>query len=367
MRAPHRLIGLGLALLLAACAGHTTPASAPPVAIGDDPAAIATVNANTVPTLEQAPAIDVIVDVDADTAIDTSAAKTSGQTAAAKATDQAEPPPPAGGVASDFTSAEDDFNLLYGQPEYNPVADPNLPPGVSIAPSYDPWEPLNRRMHALNNFIDTVLATPLARAYVAVVPRPVRLGVSNFFNNLGQPISAVNAMLQGRPGDSGFAMIRFVLNLTIGIGGVFDPASALKVPYINEDFGQTLAVWGWRTSRYVELPVFGPRTVRDIFGMIGDRPLSPYPHINSTDVRIALQALQLADIRSRLFSIDSLREGASDEYALYRDAWLQRRNYQILRDLERPVEQENGLPDYLNEPEDNPSIPVDAIPVQVRP
>ena len=101
--------------------------------------------------------------------------------------------------------------------------------------------------------------------------------------------------------------------------------------------------------------------------MLGDRPLSPYPHIDNTDARIALQALQLADIRSRLFSIDSLREGASDEYALYRDAWLQRRNYQILRDLERPVEQENGLPDYLNEPEDNPSIPVDAIPVQVRP
>ena len=364
MRAPHRLLGLGLAVFLAACAGQATPPAAPPAVIGtpaasEEPAATPDAHGTAV----------VLAEVTAADSTDTHVAdaEVAGEASAVAPSADAGQTPPSRTADTETTNAEDDFNLLYGHPEYDPVADPNLPPGVSVAPSYDPWEPLNRRVHALNNFIDAVLATPLARAYVAVVPRPVRLGISNFFNNLGQPISAVNALLQGRPGDAGFAVIRFVLNITIGIGGLFDPASSMKVPYINEDFGQTLAVWGWRTSRYVELPVFGPRTVRDIFGMLGDRPLSPYPHIDNTDARIALQALQLADIRSRLFSIDSLREGASDEYALYRDAWLQRRNYQIMRDLHRPTEQHEGLPDYLDDPEDNPSIPVDAIPAQVRP
>lgn len=362
MRASHRLLGLGLALLLSSCAGQTTRTSAPPAALGDT-VSIEAASASKPHTAD----FTLVVEVGThdDSALPP-APQEGGKTTVA-ASEKANQTPPTGTADTGITHAEDDFNLLYGQAEYDPVADPNLPPGVNVAPNHDPWEPLNRRVHALNSFIDTVLATPMARAYVAVVPRPVRLGISNFFNNLRQPVSAVNALLQGRPSDAGFAVIRFVLNTTVGIGGLFDPASALKVPYINEDFGQTLAVWGWRNSRYVELPIFGPRTVRDIFGMIGDRPLSPYPHIQSTDARIALQALQLADIRSRLFSIDNMRKGVADEYALYRDAWLQRRNYQILRDLEHPAKQNDGLPDYLDEPEDNPSIPVDAIPVQVRP
>ncbi|MDO5609665.1 MAG: MlaA family lipoprotein [Pseudomonadota bacterium] len=363
MNPQHRLLGLALALLLAGCAGKTTPPSAPPTAIGATPAIEAVAESET-------HGASLTTHVETEISADLAAAQDPGKAAVAATTtahaDQAPDQPPASASVAEATSAEDDFNLLYGQPEYD-AAYSKLPPGISVAPSYDPWEPFNRRVHTFNNFIDKVLATPLARAYVAVVPRPVRLGISNFFNNLSQPISSLNALLQGRPSDAGFAVIRFVINISVGIGGLFDPASAMKVPYINEDFGQTLAVWGWRTSRYVELPVFGPRTVRDIFGMVGDRPLSPYPHIRNTDTRFALQALQLADIRSRLFSIDSLREGASDEYALYRDAWLQRRNYQIMRDLDRPTEQHHDLPDYLDEPEDNPSIPVDAIPVQVRP
>ena len=99
--------------------------------------------------------------------------------------------------------------------------------------------------------------------YVKVVPRPLRLGVSNFFNNLGQPVSAVNALLQGKPKQAGQSLGRFVLNSTLGIGGIFDPASDAKLPQQSEDFGQTLGVWGWKRSRFVELPLFGPRTVRD--------------------------------------------------------------------------------------------------------
>lgn len=258
-------------------------------------------------------------------------------------------------------STEDDFAAIYGQDACNPVADPNLPPGVQMPVSYDPWEKFNRRTHAFNNVVDRSIARPLALGYVKVVPRPVRLGVSNFFSNLGQPLSAINALLQGKPRQAGEAVGRFLLNSTLGIGGIFDPASDAKMANRSEDFGQTLGVWGWKRSRYVELPLFGPRTVRDVFGLIGDSPLSPIRGVEDDKTRFFLQGLQLVDVRTQLLSIDSLREGAVDEYALFRDSWLQRRNYQI--GAERKQVEDEDLPDYLKEEEDNPTVPMDAMPV----
>ncbi|HZF98482.1 MAG TPA: MlaA family lipoprotein, partial [Pseudoxanthomonas sp.] len=123
-------------------------------------------------------------------------------------------------------------------------------------------------------------------------------------------------------------------------------------------------VWGWRRSRYVELPLFGPRTVRDVFGLIGDAPLSPIRQIGDDQARVFLQGLQLVDVRTQLLSIDSLREGAVDEYALYRDSWLQRRNYQIGGGFRtQDQEQDQKLPDYLLEEEENPTVPANAMPV----
>jgi phospholipid-binding lipoprotein MlaA len=259
------------------------------------------------------------------------------------------------------TAAEQDYNELYGVPQYDPVADPTLPPGVESTAAYDPWEKYNRRVHKFNNGVDRVVAKPLARAYVKVVPRPVRLGVSNFFNNLGQPVSAVNALLQGKPKQAAQSLGRFALNSTLGIGGIFDPADDAKIPNKSEDFGQTLGVWGWKRSRYVELPLFGPRTVRDTFGLLGDAPLSPIRQIEEDKVRIFTQGLQLVDVRAQLLPLDALREGATDEYALFRDGWSQRRNYQIFGD--RKGDQDKDLPDYLREEEDNPSVPADAMPI----
>ncbi|TWH99708.1 phospholipid-binding lipoprotein MlaA [Luteimonas cucumeris] len=259
------------------------------------------------------------------------------------------------------TQAEQDFNALYGASQYDPVADPTLPPGVETSAPYDPWERYNRRMHAFNNQVDRTVAKPLAKAYVAAVPRPVRLGVSNFFNNLGQPVSAVNALLQGKPKQAAQSLGRFVMNSTLGIGGIFDPASDAKIPNKSEDFGQTLGVWGWKRSRYVELPLFGPRTVRDTFGMLGDAPLSPIRTIEEDKVRVFTQGAQLVDVRAQLLPLDSLREGASDEYALFRDGWSQRRNYQIHGD--RDAEKQSDLPDYLREEENNPTVPADAMPI----
>ncbi|MFC0676414.1 MlaA family lipoprotein [Lysobacter korlensis] len=280
---------------------------------------------------------------------------------AGAASDQAEPAEGALDPATPDdtrTQAERDFDALYGP--YDPVADPSLPPPAEVTGAYDPWEPLNRRVHRLNSAVDRAVARPLARAYVAVVPRPVRLGVGNFFNNLGQPVSAVNALLQGKPEQAAQSLGRFVLNSTLGIGGIFDPASDAKLPNRSEDFGQTLGVWGWKRSRYVELPLFGPRTVRDVFGLVGDAPLSPLRQVEADTLRVPMQGLQLVDVRAQLLSTDSLREGAEDDYALVRDAWTQRRDYQIFGD--RMLETDESLPEYLRE-ENNPTVPVDAMPL----
>ena len=271
-------------------------------------------------------------------------------------------PPPSTATGTDTrTEAERDFDALYGNGEpYNPVADPSLPPPARVGAAYDPWERYNRSMHRFNNAVDRAVARPLARAYVSVVPRPMRLGVSNFFNNLGQPVSAVNALLQGKPGQAAHSLGRFVVNSTLGIGGLFDPASDAKLDNRREDFGQTLGVWGWKRSRYVELPLFGPRTLRDTFGMVGDAPLSLVRGIEEDTVRVGLQGLQLVDVRAQLLAVDSLRQGAEDDYALVRDAWTQRRDYQIFGD--RQIDSDDTLPDYLKE-ENNPIVPVDAMPV----
>lgn len=257
------------------------------------------------------------------------------------------------------TAAELDFDALYGP--YDPVADPNLPAAAQMAGVYDPWERYNRSIHRFNNAVDRTVARPLARFYVAVAPRPVRLGVSNFFSNLGQPVSAINALLQGKPGQAGHAFGRFVVNTTLGIAGIFDPASDANLDRRSEDFGQTLGVWGWAQSRYVELPLFGPRTVRDVFGMAGDAPLSPLRQVEEDKVRVPLQGLQLVDVRTQLLATDSLREGVADDYALVRDAWLQRRNYQIFGDR-MTEDTDESLPDYLRD-DDNPLVPASTLPV----
>ena len=273
-------------------------------------------------------------------------------------------PVPVTDVGDAPTAAEQDYAVLYGdqQQPYNPVYDPTLPAPAEMPRSYDPWEKLNRRVHSFNNVVDRVIAKPLAKAYVKVVPRPVRLGVGNFFHNLGQPVSALNALLQGKPKQAAQSFGRFAINSTLGIGGIFDPASDAGLPNKGEDFGQTLGVWGWKTSRFVELPLFGPRTVRDTFGLVGDGQLSPIRQVEDDKTRVFLQGLQLVDVRTQLFAVDSLREGAVDEYALVRDSWLQRRNYQISGDKEEATD-DQSLPDYLRDDNGNPSVPADAMPI----
>jgi len=213
---------------------------------------------------------------------------------------------------------EDDFAALYGE--------------TTASGTTDPWESYNRRVHRFNMALDRHFARPIAKGYSRAMPRFAQTGVTNFFTNLRSPLTVFNQVLQGRPGHAWDSLGRFVMNSTLGVAGLFDPASKAGIPQRSEDFGQTLAVWGWRQSRYFELPLFGPRTLRDAFGLAADAPASPLWHVNDHTVRYSLQALQFVDIRTQLLSLDELRDSAVDEYALTRDAWLQRRQYQIEKD-----------------------------------
>lgn len=350
MNAPRLLprAVLSTALLLAVAA--LAPAHAAPGTPAADPVAEA-------PAALPAPPEAV-----ADAAADATLATIVAQAAPVEPPPHQDAPPPDAvppEEPADPTEAEQAAAAIYGNGEYNPIADPTLPEPAQMPVSYDPWEKLNRRVHAFNNVVDRRVARPLANSYVRVVPRPVRNRVSNFFDNLGQPVTIINSALQGKGTQAWESLGRFLLNSTIGLGGLFDPASRANIPNHNEDFGQTLGVWGWRRSRFVELPLFGPRTLRDTVGMVGDAPLSPIRPIERDRARVFLQGLQLVNVRVQLMAVDAMREGAVDEYALVRDAWLQRRNYQIFGS---DGAQQDDLPDYLRDL-DNPTVPADAMPI----
>lgn len=233
-----------------------------------------------------------------------------------------------------------DYQALYGSTE---GVNGGAAEHGDVQP-WDPWEKFNRRMHDINNAADRVLIHPVALTYAHVVPRPVRTGVGNFFRNLGGPSNVLNSLLQGRPSQAGGSLFRFLVNSTFGVAGIFDVATVMHIPDKNNDFGRTFATWGWKNSRYLELPVFGPRTVRDAVGFAADMPLTPLRASQSLTGQVALRTITVIDIRAQLLSTDAMREGAVDDYRLLRDAWWQRRNYQLWGDN---ADASSQLPDYL--------------------
>lgn len=208
-------------------------------------------------------------------------------------------------------------------------------PSDPQAPVDDPWEGFNRHVHDFNNTADQLVFRPLAVGYDTVAPAPVKAGVSRFFANLGMPATAVNQALQGRPRHAAQSLGRFAVNFTVGIGGVFDPATHFGVPqHSPQDFGQTLATWGWSESRYLVLPLFGPRTLRDTVAIVGDQPLSPLGQVQSRVAAAGLQMMEVVDGRARMLPLDKFRRDAFDDYLLVRDAWAQRRKQQIQQELQ---------------------------------
>lgn len=191
----------------------------------------------------------------------------------------------------------------------------------------DPWEGFNRKVFAFNDVVDRYTLKPVARGYRTITPEPVQTGVGNFFSNLGEIRTAINSVLQGKPGNAGLATSRFLINSTVGIGGLLDYATLMEITADDEDFGQTLAVWGWEDSRYLVLPLLGPSTLRDTTGLPADMAAYPVTYVEDDTVRVSLMALNLVDVRSGLLDQEELIRG--DRYRFIRDAFLQSRQFDV--------------------------------------
>ncbi|HET6604856.1 MAG TPA: VacJ family lipoprotein [Xanthomonadaceae bacterium] len=207
----------------------------------------------------------------------------------------------------------------------------------------DPWEPFNRRVYGFNRGFDRAIFRPAARAYTNVVPSPVRKGISHFFDNLQQPVTALNLLLQGDGQMAASAGGRFVLNTTVGVLGFLDPATDAGVPVYQSDFGATFAHWGWDRSRYLMLPLFGPSTLRDGVGKLVNTRVSPVGVV-SEEVGPGVTVIYAVDARARALPTDAFLEGVEDDYLLLRDAYLQRRRCQIHDCSEEIPDYE--IPDY---------------------
>lgn len=188
------------------------------------------------------------------------------------------------------------------------------------SPIHDPWESYNRSIYSFNKKADKYVLRPIAVAYGTVTPEPVQQGVRNFFSNWKSPTTLINELLQGRPLDSAKTLGRFSVNTTVGILGIFDPASVIGLERRSEDLGQTLAVWGWENSNYVVMPLLGPLTMRDVLGFIGDTPTNPMNYADG-GTNAALQSVEITDMRKQMLPMDDLMANAIDEYAMMRDAW----------------------------------------------
>jgi phospholipid-binding lipoprotein MlaA len=191
---------------------------------------------------------------------------------------------------------------------------------------HDPLEGYNRAMYKFNDAVDTAVLKPVAKGYDAVVPDPINQGVSNFFSNLNDITVIINDLLQGKFAQAGRDTHRFVVNTTVGVGGIFDVASLSGLHKNNEDFGQTLGVWGAEPGAYIVLPFFGPRNVRDSFGLIGDIFTDPVTYVDHDETRWTLIGTRVIDTRANLLKAEKvLDEAALDEYIYVRDAYMQRR------------------------------------------
>jgi phospholipid-binding lipoprotein MlaA len=201
----------------------------------------------------------------------------------------------------------------------------------------DPLEPWNRGVYQFNEGLDKALLKPVATAYQDVVPSPVRTGVRNFFGNLRDLWSAVNAALQLRPQEAVENFMRFNVNTFFGFAGVLDIATEMQIPRTTLDFGHTLGYWGVPAGPYLVLPVLGPSSVRDSAGLVvdqhGDLVRQGVDHVPT---RNSMQGLRIVNTRAELLSAtDLLDQIALDKYSFVRDGYLQRRQSQI-----RPQEED---------------------------
>ncbi|MGO4701029.1 MlaA family lipoprotein [Dyella sp. 2RAB6] len=243
-----------------------------------------------------------------------------------------------------------------------PLAAVALLAGCSIAKprTDDPHEQFNRKVYAFNDSLDQAVIRPVAVGYRKVTNPPVRRAVSDFFTNIKMPVTVANDLLQARPMQAARSTGRFLVNLTLGVGGFFDPASQLGLPLEDNDFGITLARWGVPEGDFLMLPFVGPTTVRDVWRLPVDSyffdPLSYFSrnHQFHYGQYYIPQVLYLVTIRSRAIDAESFLKSAYDPYVFLRDAYRQQRIYQIY-DGNPPadvIEQMQGLKEKNFDPDE---------------
>ncbi len=193
----------------------------------------------------------------------------------------------------------------------------------------DPLEPLNRAVFSFNEVVDDNILQPVAKTYKYITPDPVETGVSNFFGNLGEVSTIANDVLQLKFGQAGNDILRFSINTTLGVLGIFDVASSMGLKKNKEDFGQTLGYWGMPQGPYLVLPFFGSSSFRDAPGLYADMAISPVEQLHNKE-QLAAKTLNVIDIRARLLRATRILDtAAKDKYIFIRESYLQKRELEV--------------------------------------
>ena len=248
-------------------------------------------------------------------------------------------------------------------------------PGNNAAAQRDPYEKFNRKVYNLNRSLDKAVVTPATKVYRVVIPTAARHGVTNGFSNLGEPTSFINAVLQGKIKQAFRTLDRFLINSTLGVGGLADHASFMGRPEEPEDFGQTLAVWGANSGPYLMLPFLGPSTLRDAIGFGVDTASDPIPYARNAALdpsfaqKVAIFGGQTLNLRSKLVDAgaDEVLKSSLDEYATVKSAYLQQRQ-SLIYDGSPPDEDEMPVADAPLAPGATPQTkPAPAAPTPTPP
>ncbi len=244
--------------------------------------------------------------------------------------------------------------------------------GCATQANKDPLEGVNRGVYKFNDVTDKIIFKPVATAYKAVAPTPVRKGVNNFFNNLGSITTVLNDILQFKFTHAFTDAGRFVINSTFGLAGLIDVAGMDNIPQRKEDFGQTLGYWGAGNGAYLVLPLLGPSSVRDTTGLVFDAfTTDPISYVHG-DGHVAasnwLRAAQFVDKRTELLDAKDLVDDASlDPYAFARDAYLQRRDSLIADGVVSTKPVNDGFEPADEDSPATKAAPAEAVPAEPAP
>lgn len=209
----------------------------------------------------------------------------------------------------------------------------------------DPYEKSNRKVFEFNNKIDKLFLRPVTDFYDKATPEFAQTSITNFFANLDDIRISINNLLQGNVVDSMSDITRFFINSIFGLGGFFDVASEIGLEKHSEDFGQTLGKWGAKSGPYLMLPFLGPSTTRDAFTFVGDTALAPALSLDDNAARVGLISLDLINTYSAFTGIADIE--SKDQYAFLRDAYLERRKYEINDGLsEEELSQDEDFEDF---------------------